>query len=614
MNVTTMVQDFLHDGITYLEQLNDNLLLQFNNELRNAYYNTDHPLLNDDAYDVLENYVKRRLDCKNLDNVVGAEVTKRKVELPVFMGSLSKMKKDDSALRRWKQNYVGEYIISEKLDGISVLWDTRKNNCKLYTRGNGKTGQDISHVIPFIRLPNVENFLIRGEFIMKRAGNISIRNVVAGCISANNFPKDKIFCIEFIPYEVIEPILQPSQQMELLSRHFHSMPKWSRIGYDELNMDFLSNTLRDWRETSIYPMDGIVIAHNHCHERVPENPKHMFAFKMIFTNQTVEIIVTDVLWKESKDGYLKPKIKFDPVKVGGVVNQYATAFHAKYIVENSIGIGSRLLLCRSGDVIPTIQEVLTKTNPKLPDTEYTWNETNCDIVSCSNLGSKQTERVAQCVFFMKMLNVDGLGEKMVEKLHQSGYSSIEKLCAMTKDAIQQVDGIQDKLANKIIDSLHKRLKHASISTLISSSGILGRGYGEKKVKLIIDTFPHWYDSSFDGSLPKGVTTAMVVHFRKHLYEILEFLTNLNQLERCRQKPIKEQTKDKSERAVVFSGFRDSIMKKQLEDLGFVVEETVTKLTKSVIVDSLNNETSKVRRAQKYGIDVVLKDDFLKKHF
>ena len=86
-----------------------------------------------------------------------------------FMGSMDKIKPDTKALPNWQQKYDGPYVLSVKLDGVSGLYTTMEDIPKLYTRGNGKVGQDVSHLIPFLKLPKERGIVIRGEFIMKRS-------------------------------------------------------------------------------------------------------------------------------------------------------------------------------------------------------------------------------------------------------------------------------------------------------------------------------------------------------------------------------------------------------------------------------------------------------------
>ena len=73
------------------------------------------------------------------------------------MWSMDKIKPDTNALNKWKLKYNGPYVCSCKLDGVSGLF---VGPDKLYTRGNGKVGQDISHLIPYLKLPKDKDIAI----------------------------------------------------------------------------------------------------------------------------------------------------------------------------------------------------------------------------------------------------------------------------------------------------------------------------------------------------------------------------------------------------------------------------------------------------------------------
>ena len=93
------------------------------------------------------------------------EGLKNKVKLPYEMWSMDKIKPDTGYLPKWTAKFTGPYVLSCKLDGVSGLYA----DGKLYTRGNGIVGQDISHLIPYLQLPTDSDAVIRGEFIIPKA-------------------------------------------------------------------------------------------------------------------------------------------------------------------------------------------------------------------------------------------------------------------------------------------------------------------------------------------------------------------------------------------------------------------------------------------------------------
>ena len=135
------------------------------------YYNED-ALLTDEEYDKLYDLLKNKSPKNKFFNQIGCDVSsKKKVKLPYHMGSMDKFKPTTDDLDKWLKKYKGPFVITDKLDGVSGLFVNSNNNKKLYTRGNGTYGTDISILIPFIKTLNQEfssDIIIRGEFIISK--------------------------------------------------------------------------------------------------------------------------------------------------------------------------------------------------------------------------------------------------------------------------------------------------------------------------------------------------------------------------------------------------------------------------------------------------------------
>jgi len=119
-------------------------LVKLLKEASAAYYNGGTLKMDDDTYDGIVERL-RSLDPKNpyLDEV-GAPPAAGAVNLPYPMPSLDKIKPGQDTLTRFLAT-PGGFVLSEKLDGLSAAWNPETQ--KLYLRGNGLVGQDISHLI-----------------------------------------------------------------------------------------------------------------------------------------------------------------------------------------------------------------------------------------------------------------------------------------------------------------------------------------------------------------------------------------------------------------------------------------------------------------------------------
>ena len=348
-----------------------------------AFHTKGKPIMTDDEYDILREFMEKKYPKNEVLQEVGAAVKKNKVKLPYEMWSMDKIKPDTDVLVLWKKKYTGPYVISCKLDGVSGLYTTDGEIPKLYTRGDGKVGQDISHMIPYLKLPKMKDLVIRGEFIIKKntfqekyAGKFANpRNLVAGIVNQKTKDAKKYNDIDFVAYELIKypnmDEIKPSKQMELLQSMEIDYVKNSLLQKTKLTNDELSVILKDWRSSYDYEIDGIIVCNDAVYPRSSGNPKHAFAFKMVLSDQMAEAHVVDVLWSASKDGYLKPRVQVMPVKLGGVTITYVTGFNGSFIENNKIGVGAIITLIRSGDVIPYIQSVTKPASQaKMPNEKY----------------------------------------------------------------------------------------------------------------------------------------------------------------------------------------------------------------------------------------------------
>lgn len=595
-----MEKDFQKGGIDYLESLSKTMIDNFYKKVNNDYYNKGNSKLSDSQYDILVDYISEKYP--ELIKI-GAPIERTKTNLPFFMGSMNKLKMEDSSFSRWISKFKGPYIISTKIDGVSGLLDTRENKKKLYTRGNGIEGQDISFFIPYLDLPDISNMVIRGEFVISKEKNIPhSRNIVTGILSSKYIMKEKIKTIDFIPYEIIHPILKPSEQFDRLKELFPKNVFYEKL--EKIQPTILSSFLEDWRNSFPYEIDGIIVTNNEIYERKNENPSHSFAFKNLCSENIVETKVLDVLWKQSKDGFLKPRIRVEPVKIRGQRIEYTTGFNARFIQKHKIGLGTILQLTLGGDVIPHILKIENGTEAKFPDIEYKWNTTKTEILTCS----QNKERIMEEIFyFFRGLQIDCLGPKTLEKIFEQGFQTIPDIVHIKESELLEIDGIQKKNAQKILNGIQEKIEKISISKLLSFSNRFGRGFGEKKLELIFQHFPLWYKDKIsidDFSNIKGLTKETGILFISNIENAKQFLIDL-------KKDVSFQEKEqKKKKKVIFSGFRDKILEDILEKHNFQILDHLSKDIHYVIIEDDKIETTKIKKAKKWNLNLVKKEEIL----
>jgi NAD-dependent DNA ligase len=549
------------------------------------------------------------------------------------MASMDKIKPDTNALTNWMKKYKGPYVVSCKLDGVSGLYTTEEKEPKLYTRGDGKIGQDVSYLIPHLRLPKTKGIVIRGEFIIpkkvfetKYSGQFANpRNLVAGIINHKSLD-EKVKDIDFVAYEVIQPVLIPSKQMDfLVDLDVECVLHCKKT---VLTNESLSQTLIDWRNEYVYEIDGIIVTDDKIYERKSGNPEHAFAFKMVLSDQIVEAKVVDVIWTPSKDGYLKPRVQIEPIQLGGVKIEYATGFNAAFIKDNNVGIGSVIELIRSGDVIPHIRKVVVPAQePKMPSVPYKWNSTHIDVM-LENITTDETVKEKNITGFFRGIGVDGLSSGNISRIIDSGFDSVPKIINMSIDDFLQVDGFKTKLATKIHAGIKEKIKEANIVTLMSASNIFGRGFSEKKLELIMNAYPDILlsDESDEELIQKissikGMAEKSAEAFVVKIDGFTDFMEDAG-LEDKLYESVKEKEKkeelDESHplfgKSVVMTGFRDAAIQDILKKVGARLVQSVSKNTFLVLVKDKDEDTSKATEARKLGIQMITPDEFMKKYF
>jgi NAD-dependent DNA ligase len=635
-NIIEFINNLKKNSIKSLENLSANDFINILRELTKAYHNQT-PLLTDSEYDIIKDYfeIKYPESYSSWSKEVGAPVeqNKNKATLPYQMGSMDKIKPDTNEILNWTKKFKGPYVLSCKLDGVSGLYTTEGSSPKLYTRGDGKVGQDISYLIPHLNLPKNKGLVIRGEFIIEKKvfdtkyknEFANPRNMVAGIINHKTVDKNKISDVHFIAYEVIKPILNPNEQMEFLKNDLKSECVLNRLE-KTISNELLSQVLIDNRRMYDYEIDGIIVTNNMIYERKTGNPEHAFAFKMVLSEQLAEATVVDVIWSPSKDGYLKPRVQIMPIILGGVKIEYATGFNGAFIQNNKIGIGAIIKIVRSGDVIPHILNVTVPAqSPKMPSQSYKWNNTNVDII-LENMDEDETVREKNITGFFKGIEVEGLGSGNISRIIEAGFNTIPKIINMSIEDFLKVEGFKIIMANKIYNGIKEKLTNASLISLMTSSNLFGRTLGEKKIELIMNEHPDILVSKETNTQKtqkiqkvKGIAEKSATAFVENIAIFNNFIKECGLEYKLNQPKNKKEDKDNSihvlyDKTIIMTGFRDKNLEEQIKNAGAKIGSSVSKNTYLVIVKHLEEDTSKAIDAKKLGVQIITVEDFNNKYF
>lgn len=640
----SFINNLVKDPIGVLQTLDADIIASVIQKANHVYYNQNKPLFSDQIFDVIKEYLTEISPNHPILKNIGATVdsSNKKVKLPYFMGSLDKIKSDVKILENWKKRFQGNVVISDKLDGNSglLVFDAKKNEISLFTRGDGFEGQNISHLLPFLKtsfsqsMTTRESYAIRGELIISKDDFAKIahkganaRNTVAGLLNSK-IPDLGVAALTcFVAYEVIQPLVEPSEQMAFIKDVAHLPCVYHKlVSESDISVEILSKELVERRRVSPFEIDGIVVMHNKIHPRVFENPEYGFAFKSVLTMDNAEVTVLKVEWNMSKDGIYVPVVHFTPVALDGVVISRAHGFNGKYIKENVIGPGAVILIMRSGAVIPYIIETLVKANaPQMPDAPFVWSKTGVEIMvdaSSGNAGSKEELKFKNIEYFFDKIDVKGLSGGILKKIFDKGFKTVGSILSISKEDLMTIEGFQGTLADKIHKEINVRRKNLDAYLIMDASNVLGRGIGYKKIKMICDVFPQIVTERYVPSLAelvaiKGIETKTGELFIKNLPKLFEFVdsngiqgftTSDNSCGSSSSNTIQQNDKV-SGKTFVFTGIRDKDLEAYIEINGGVVGSGVNKNTSIVVVKTLDSDSSKATKAKQLKITLMTMEQF-----
>ena len=606
------------------------------------YYHSSSPLFSDNVFDIIKEHLEEKNPhhpiLKNIGAVI-ADDDERKSKLPYFMASMDKIKSDGAVIDKWKKKYSGRVVISDKLDGNSGMIYYKNGEAKLYTRGDGEVGQNISHLLPFIQnIPDFNKFskypefTTRGELIISKKSfekikhlGANARNLLAGLLNSKIPNLEVAKHAQFIAYELIKPHYEPSKQFELMTKMGFKVSHNTILNIEDINAVMLSSLLMERRSDSEFEIDGIICCHDAIHNRKDgENPKHAFAFKSVAMMDRAEIIVLGVEWTASKDYILKPVVIFKGVNLSGVVVRRATGFNGSFIMKNKIGPGAKLLIMRSGDVIPHIMEIVEPATPAMPDIAYEWTESGVDIMVANKDNAKDDVALKNLGHFFTKVKVTGLSEGTLAKLQKAGIDTVGKIINVSKADLLLVDGFKEKMAEKIFLAIQDRFKEVDPVLLASASNTWGRGISEKKLQSVLNKVPELLtNKNYKLSVSELVTidsiekktAELLIKNQPHFWKFVED----NKLQKYFKNKLEIKEEDKLDKQIfqgvsfLFTGVRSKPTEDFIKSRGGEMKSSISKKLNILICKDPTSTSSKMKEAREIGVEIVSLTDFAKKH-
>lgn len=604
------------------------------NDSNEEYRTTGECKLTDEEYDFL---LDKFGDDKQ-KSAVGVELSKDKVELPVKMGSLNKVKtvKEIEAWRQSKDIPAESLIlITPKYDGLSLLVEFKDGKfVKAFTRGNGIEGQDVTghfahNSLGSIKLSDGFSGYVYGEAIMRNSvfedkyskKYKNPRNMVAGLLNRKK-TVEQTKDISFMAFGIKDDSPSRRHQLEYLNKEINNVLNGINVGVVLCNIEELNEVLENHEKMKLIPSDyqcdGLVVEVSllSLQEKLGKetnslNPAYGRAWKPQSVNHKVTT-VKGVRWQVSKVGYLKPVVEIEPVEISGVTISNVTGNNANYILENNIQKDTVVTIIRSGDVIPKIIHVVaveivaleTTTDP-LPDicpscnrTQLAWSKTHTELICCN---SSCPERIISAmVHFFDTLEIEAIREGTIKQLYLNGNCNIETVCNMTAKDFMLLDGFQSSKAYNCFNAIRDKLI-VDLEKLQHACNIF-EGLGSRKLKLLRE-----YNSA--DKVPDRKIILAIEGFSDRSADV--YLNNIEKFwELAKKLPfkIKEFTVVTGGalegKSFVFTGFRDKELAEKIEILGGKIASGVSTKTAYLVCGNKGSGSTKEAKALEVGATIL----------
>jgi NAD-dependent DNA ligase len=642
MSVSNLKKLSQKEFTSYCKTEDVNVLLEIKVKCDDEYYNVQSDKktsyeLPDILYDILKETLLERMREKNPNYVfpVGCKVREgdNRVDLPFWLGSLETFTtKDEKKIYKWNEKNSSKFqIVSEKLDGMSGLLFIENGIRKLFGRGDGTVGADLSHLIRYLQFPKTlpDNLAVRGELIMvkdtfeKKYSTIykNPRNMVGGLIGAKNVKiQEALSDIQFIAYEIVgeEKMDCPSEQRKTLKKMGFNVCKAERVGMLK-SVEELETIHQKFKQETIFDIDGIVIQSDTQYDRnTSGDPSYMFAFKMRSLDNIAQTTVIDIEWEVSRLGSIIPVIVVETVDLPGVSVSRITGSNAGLLLERKIGIGSIVNVTRSKDVIPYILDVLTEGEIVYPKhISYKWDKTKVNLLANKNDPNvRKNMKIKQYAHFFGSMNIKHISEATVRKLYECGYDTLVKIVSASKEDLLS-KGFGEKTVVRMLTNISTGLKNVDTALLISSSGVLGMGIGTKRITELLNNIPDLLSGtavSENNTLKKrilnieGFSEIMAEKVLTHLPDAIQFIDEISPFLDFKYDTRVDDTL--LDTKFVFSGFRSKELEQYIVDRGGKITSAVSKKTTGLIVSSKTEHSVKVENATKFKIPIYTKEEFL----
>lgn len=568
------------------------------------------------------------------------------------------IKFDERVKKGWKNKTI-EYVVEPKIDGLGVaLYYEKKSLKRAATRGDGAKGEDITPNVRTIkavplRLSNdsvLETAEFRGEVFMPREAFNEMnekrikdgkeafanpRNAAAGTMRTKD-PQT----VAYRPLDIFIYTLTYIENGDFFT-HFEALKEMKKAGLKINEFKIFKGIKKvityleeyeEKKEQLNYEIDGMVIKVNdlEAHDilgHTTHHPRWAIAYKYPPTRKTTKIKKIEIM--VGRTGKLTPVAILDPIHLSGTKVSRASLHNEKEIQRKDICEGDTVLVEKAGEIIPQVVKVIkhkrdgTEEKFKMPH--------HCPICGseAKKIGSDVIRRCvnAQCPAQVKQriehwgdrdaMDIDGLGEKLVNKLVEKGLvKNIADLYELELNQLKNIERMGKKSSMNLLSSINES-KNRGLSRVLFGIGIpyvgqhIARVLAEKYSNIIdlINTSKTQLEQ-IDEIGPQIAESVVSFFEEKKNHELI------NSLKENGIKMSSEQEKDVQflgGKKFVFTGALDKYTRdeasEQVRKYGGRTTSSVSSKTDFLVVGE--NPGSKFDKAKSIGTMILNEDDFIK---
>ncbi len=524
-----------------------NTLTNLINEYNYQYYVIDNPTIPDAEYDRLMRELQA-LEAAHPSLVTPTSPSQRvggiaadqfgQIQHEVPMLSLdnafdeAEIAAFDQRVREWlnTSEHV-EYVAEPKLDGLAISLRYEQGVLtQAATRGDGHVGEDVTANVRTIAAIPLQLrgdgwpaiLEVRGEIYMPKAGfealNIAQladnkkpfmnpRNAAAGSLRQldSSITATRPLTMYCYGVGVWSDATKPTTHLAMMTQFaewgFRVSPESQLVSGLAACVDYFS-TMAERRDQLDYEIDGVVFKVNDfaLQKRlgfVSRAPRWAIAFK--FPAQEEMTVVEDIEIQVGRTGALTPVARLAPVFVGGVTVSNATLHNEDEIARKDVRVGDTVIVRRAGDVIPeVVQVVMAKRHVESPAFIMPTRCPVCDSHATREEGEAkrrcqgglfceaQRKEAIKHFASRKALDIDGLGDKLVEQLVDADLiADPADLFSLTVNQIANLERMAEKSAQNLVTALDKA-KYTRFARFLFALGI--REVGETTARSLAQHF------------------------------------------------------------------------------------------------------------------------------